>query len=311
MLWIKEVEMDDSVDEVKSSRSVHGKDFPNFEMLDGKMASAMNKIIQNSQFKKKGSLQKQKAEKGDWFLRGRQIALMIYDYFRVTGAHDAVLDYADFILRYSSWWQYSGIRYKMGLSSTVDVKKKSIRWCFGKSVQIQIARVRATQNRIGIVRHGDSWEDIGSQLSKVENHGEEEYRSETSITKLWRQAWANWIRSSGKESKGLNRRSRRKRCLLPVERKRPVFALRPLQFPPRNPRSCAKNQNTLPPHLPSQPYHEVEVCRGRDVSEAKVTMGPFSNNRADVIWNVPARERLVNIGIRPSVNSILWEWNGL
>ena len=102
MLWIKEVEMDDSVDEVKSSRSVHGKDFPNFEMLDGKMASALNKIIQNSQFKKKGSLQKQKAEKGDWFLRGRQIALMIYDYFRVTGAHDAVLDYADFILRYSS-----------------------------------------------------------------------------------------------------------------------------------------------------------------------------------------------------------------
>ena len=28
-------------------------------------------------------------------LRGRQIACMIYDYFRVTGAHDTVLDYAD------------------------------------------------------------------------------------------------------------------------------------------------------------------------------------------------------------------------
>ena len=39
-----------------------------------------------------------------------------------------------------------------------------------------------------IVRHGDSKEDIGSRLSKVENHGEEEYRSETSITKLCR--WA-------------------------------------------------------------------------------------------------------------------------
>ena len=34
------------------------------------------------------------------------------------------------------------------------------------------------------VRHGDSSEDIGSQLSKVENHGEEVYRSETLITKL-------------------------------------------------------------------------------------------------------------------------------
>ena len=29
------------------------------------------------------------------FYEGRQIAFMIYDYFRVTGAHDTVLDYAD------------------------------------------------------------------------------------------------------------------------------------------------------------------------------------------------------------------------
>ena len=43
-----------------------------------------------------------------------------------------------------------------------------------------------------------------------------------------------------------------------------------------------KNQNTLPPRLLSQPYHEVEVCRGREVSEAKGTMGPFFDNRADI-----------------------------
>ena len=80
---------------LKSSRSVYGKDFPNFEMRDAKIASALNKIIQNSQFKKKVSLEEQKAQKEDWFPRGRQIAFMIYDYFRVTGAHDAVIDYAD------------------------------------------------------------------------------------------------------------------------------------------------------------------------------------------------------------------------
>ena len=44
---------------------------------------------------KKVSLEEQKAQKEDRFLRGRQIAFMIYDYFRVTGAHDTVLDYAD------------------------------------------------------------------------------------------------------------------------------------------------------------------------------------------------------------------------
>ena len=65
------------------------------------------------------------------------------------------------------------------------------------------------------------------------------------------------------------------------------------------PRTVHKNQNTLPPSLLSQPYHEVEVCRGREVSEAKVTMGPVFDNRADNIWKVPARDRLVSVGIRP------------
>ena len=56
-------------------------------MLDAKIASALDKIIQNSHVKKKKvSLEEQKAQKEDRFLRGRQIAFMIYDNFRVTGA---------------------------------------------------------------------------------------------------------------------------------------------------------------------------------------------------------------------------------
>ena len=87
--------MVDSFEELKSPRSVSGKNFPNFVFLDAKIASALNKIIQNSQFKKKVSLEEQKVQKEDRFLRGRQIAFLSYDYFRVTGAHDTVLDYAD------------------------------------------------------------------------------------------------------------------------------------------------------------------------------------------------------------------------
>ena len=74
-----------------------GKDFPNFEMLDARIASALHKIIQNSYFKKKVSLEEQKAPKEDRFLRGRQIGHMIYDYIRVTGAHDTVLECADLL----------------------------------------------------------------------------------------------------------------------------------------------------------------------------------------------------------------------
>ena len=63
VLWIKEVEMVDSLDEQKSSRSFCEKDFPNFEIPEAKIASDLNKIIQNSQFKKKVSLEEQRAQK--------------------------------------------------------------------------------------------------------------------------------------------------------------------------------------------------------------------------------------------------------
>ena len=85
MQWIKEVEMVDSVDELRSSSSIRGISMPNFEVLDARIASALNKIIHNSHFKKRISLEEQKAKKQDRFFRGRQIAYLIYDYFRVTG----------------------------------------------------------------------------------------------------------------------------------------------------------------------------------------------------------------------------------
>ena len=91
----KEVELVDSVDELKSSSSVRGISMPNFEVLDARIASALNKIIHNSQFKRRISLEEQKARKEDRFLRGRQIAYLIYDHFRVTGIHDSVENYTD------------------------------------------------------------------------------------------------------------------------------------------------------------------------------------------------------------------------
>ena len=83
------------MDDLKPSHSVQGYHVPDFEMLDAKVASALNKIIQNSYFKKKVSPEEQKAQLLHPVLRGRQIAFMIYDYFRVAGADDSVLDYAD------------------------------------------------------------------------------------------------------------------------------------------------------------------------------------------------------------------------
>ena len=86
MQWIKEVELVDSVDELRSSSFIRGISMPKFEVLDARIASALNKIIHNSHFKRRISLEERKAQKQDSFLRGRQIAYLIYDYFRVTGS---------------------------------------------------------------------------------------------------------------------------------------------------------------------------------------------------------------------------------
>ena len=65
MLWIKEVELVDSVDDLRSSSSIRSIPMPDFEVLDAKIASALNKIIHNSHFKRKVSLEEQKTPKED------------------------------------------------------------------------------------------------------------------------------------------------------------------------------------------------------------------------------------------------------
>ena len=89
------MEMVESVDDLKSSCSVRGIRMSDFEVLDAKIASALNRNIHNTLFKRKVSLEEQKAQKEDRSLRGRQIAYLIYEYFRVTGANDSVENHAD------------------------------------------------------------------------------------------------------------------------------------------------------------------------------------------------------------------------
>ena len=64
---------------------------PDFEVLDAKIASALNRIIQDTRFKRMVSLEERNAQKEDRFFRGRQIAYLSYEYFR----YDSVENYAD------------------------------------------------------------------------------------------------------------------------------------------------------------------------------------------------------------------------
>ena len=133
-----------------------------------------------------------------------------------------------FVLCYSSWWQLSGIRYKMGRSSIIYVKS-TIRWCSGKSVQIENTWVWSTQNRIGIVRHGDSSsEDMDDQRSKVETM----VKRSTDQNFRWRNFDARHGRiESGavvKSRKGLIGVEGGKGICYQWKEKRPVFEGRPV-----------------------------------------------------------------------------------
>ena len=66
MLWIKEVEMVDSVEDLKSSCSVRGIRMPNFEVLDARISSALNRINHNSHFEKKNQSGTKSPEAGQF-----------------------------------------------------------------------------------------------------------------------------------------------------------------------------------------------------------------------------------------------------
>ena len=166
----------DSVDDLMSSSSTRGSQMPNFEVLDARIASALNKIIHNSHFKRRISLEEQKAQKQDSFLRGRQIAYLIYDHFRVTGANDSVDNYADLftivlrnddIQEFDSKWD--GILLSMTKIPPDDILEGI--------VAIKNTRVWETQDRIGILWPGDSSEENRTWLSQIENDGEKKYRA--------------------------------------------------------------------------------------------------------------------------------------
>ena len=83
MHWIKEVEMVDSVDDLKSSSSKRGIQMPKF--WSNRCEDCFSTEPNHPEY----PLQ-EKGQSG-----GRQIAYLIYEYFPVTGANDSAENYAD------------------------------------------------------------------------------------------------------------------------------------------------------------------------------------------------------------------------
>ena len=62
-----------------------GKDVPDYDMLDAMIASALKKLLDTNVRCRRAT-----CSKNNRFLRGRQIAYMIYEHFPATGAYEAV-----------------------------------------------------------------------------------------------------------------------------------------------------------------------------------------------------------------------------
>ena len=192
---------------------------------------------------------------------------MIYDYFRVTGAHDAVLDYADL--------------FSVALDDD-NSQEFDTRW---DEVLLSMTQIPSDEMLESLYKLRTRESD---QLTTVLELYDLEIRQKTSVldcqklkTMVKRSIdqklrLRNFDARHGRSESGAVVKSRKE--IIGVEggkgicyqwkEKRPVFARRPLQFPPRYPRSCAKKKNTLPPHLPSQPFHEVEVSLGKIKSKS-------------------------------------------
>ena len=80
--WIKEIEAAKSLDDLITPKSITGKDFLDYEKLDLMMAAALKRCYdKHTHFREKISVEEQRAQKNDRFLRGRQIAYLIHDCF--------------------------------------------------------------------------------------------------------------------------------------------------------------------------------------------------------------------------------------
>ena len=89
MLWIKEVEIAKSIDELTTSRSIVEADVPAFDMLAAMIASALKKLLNTqTDFRKRVSVEEQRAQKHNRFLR---LDLRVFP----NGAYEAVQGLSD------------------------------------------------------------------------------------------------------------------------------------------------------------------------------------------------------------------------
>ena len=166
MQWIKEVERAKSIDELMTSRSiVERTDSPDYDMLDATIASALKKLLdRHAHFRRRVSVEEQRAQKYDRFFSGRQIAFLIYEHFRATGAYEAVEGLSDLfnIRLQNDNVQDFDVRWDQALLSAIETPTEMV---LEGSNKVKIAGFCSVSDCIGIY-----------DLKTTRDHGQSSYQ---------------------------------------------------------------------------------------------------------------------------------------
>ena len=161
-------------------------------------------------------------KKSDRFLRGRQIAHLIYDYFRVTGP--MILSRivpTCLLLLFEMMIFRNSIR--NGTEIYYQWRKSHLMTSWKGLYKLRNTRVWETQDRIGIVWLWDSSEESRTSLSQIEDNGEKKYRAEFTNQEFWGQKRKFWKKRRGQESGDKTAWTKNSRRLLARGVQRAVF----------------------------------------------------------------------------------------
>ena len=144
MQWIKEVELVDSVDDLKSSSSIRGVSMPNFEVLDAKNCFSTEQNHPSFSFQKKNQSGGTKGPETGPFPSRKTDRLPD---LRVLPGHFSQRFCRELcrpIYSCSTKWWYSGIRFEMGRNSIIN-DESPISWHLGRIVQIKNTSSRTSR----------------------------------------------------------------------------------------------------------------------------------------------------------------------
>ena len=159
--WNKEFEIAKSIDELMTSRSISERtDFTDHDMLDAMIAFALEKTSRQacSNIRKRVSFEEQRAQKYDRFLRGRQIAYMIYEHFRATRSlwcGTRTLKFVQYDVCRMTTSKISTVRWDQALLSASEMPSDVILEGLYKSQlqdSVQLQRLCSASDSLGFVR---------------------------------------------------------------------------------------------------------------------------------------------------------------